>query len=95
LTGGLSPATLRHLFLWSDDEEEVSGYASFATISSVRIGLVSVNIVDNDNDADFRRHMEAQEQTFKAQQEALDNIQCMWTQLLTNRTTMTSLVATR
>jgi len=34
---------------------------------------VSVHMADNDND-DFRRRLEAQEQTSKAQQEALDNI---------------------
>ena len=39
---------------------------------------------DNKND-DLRRRMETQEQTFRTQQEALDNIQRMLTQLLTNR----------
>ena len=64
---------LRNLFQWSDDEENVSGYASSATISSIRAGLVSANMADN-NDDDLRRWMEAQEQTFRAQEEALDNI---------------------
>jgi len=41
-------------------------------------------MADNNND-DFRLRMEAQEQTSKAQQEALDNIQQMLAQLLTNR----------
>ena len=41
-------------------------------------------MADNSND-DLRRRMEAQEQTSKAQQEALDNIQKMLAQLLTNR----------
>jgi len=43
-----------------------------------------VNIADNGND-DLRRRFEAQEQTSKAQQQALDNIQQMLAQLLTNR----------
>jgi len=37
-----------------------------------------------DNENDLHRWLEAQEQTSKAQQEALDNIQQMLTQLLTN-----------
>ena len=41
-------------------------------------------MVDNDND-DLRQRMKAQEQTSKAQQEALDNIQQILAQLLTNR----------
>ena len=41
-------------------------------------------MADNNND-DLRQRMEAQEQTFRAQQEALDNIQQMLTQLLTNQ----------
>ena len=41
-------------------------------------------MADNYND-DLRRQMEAQDQTSKAQQEALDNIQQMLAQLLTNR----------
>ena len=41
-------------------------------------------MADNGND-DLRQRLEAQEQTFKAQQEALDNIQQMLAQLLTNR----------
>ena len=45
---------------------------------------VSVNMADNGND-DLRRRLEAQEQTFKTQQEALDNIQQMLAQLLNNR----------
>jgi len=40
-------------------------------------------MANNGND-DLRRWMEAQEQTSKAQQEALGNIQQMLTQLLTN-----------
>jgi len=64
---------LRNLFQWSDDEEEASRYASSITISSVRKSLVSANMADN-NDDDLRLRMEAQEQTFRAQQEALNNI---------------------
>jgi len=41
-------------------------------------------MADND-DVDLRHHMEAQEQTSKAQQKALENIQRMLTQLLTNQ----------
>ena len=41
-------------------------------------------MTDNGND-DLRQWLEAQEQTSKAQQEALDNIQQMLTQLLINR----------
>ena len=41
-------------------------------------------MADNGNN-DLRRRLEAQEQTSKAQQEALDNIQQMLAQLLTNR----------
>ena len=37
-------------------------------------------MVDNNNDNDLRRHMEAQEQASRTQQEALDNIQCMLSQ---------------
>ena len=41
-------------------------------------------MADNVND-DLRRRLEAQEQTFKTQQEALDNIQQMLAQLLNDR----------
>ena len=41
-------------------------------------------MADNDND-NLRRRLEAQEQTSKAQQEALDNIQQILAQLLTNQ----------
>ena len=63
---------------------EGSDYASSSTISSIQIGLVSVNMADNSND-DLRRYMDAQEQTFRTQHEALDNIQCILAQLLTNQ----------
>ena len=36
---------------------------------------MSVNMADNNLDKDLHRRMEAQEQTYKAQQEALENIQ--------------------
>ena len=42
-------------------------------------------MADKNNDDDLCHHMEAQEQTFKAQQEALDNIQQILIQLLTNQ----------
>jgi len=57
---------LGHLFQWSDDEEEVNGFASSAAISFVQTGFVSVNMADNNNDDDLRRRMEAQEQAFRA-----------------------------
>jgi len=62
--GVVSPTPLRKLFQWSDDEE-ASRYASSATISSVRTGLVSANMADNNND-DLYQRIEAQEQTSKA-----------------------------
>ena len=67
---------MRSLFQWLDNEGEASGYASSATVSSVRTGRVSAHMADNDND-DLRQRMEAQEQTSKAKQEALDSIQQM------------------
>jgi len=39
------------------------------------MGVMSVNMADNNHDEDLHRRMEAQEQTFKTQQAALDNIQ--------------------
>ena len=47
--------------------------------------FVLVNMADNNSDDDLCRHMEAQEQTFKSQQEAFDNIQRMLTHLLENQ----------
>jgi len=61
----ISPKLLRHFFQWSDDEEEASGYASSATISSVQTGYISANMADNNDD--LRRCMEAQEKVFRAQ----------------------------
>jgi len=49
----------------------------------VRTVRVSANMAGNNND-DLHWRMEAQEQTSKAQQEALDNIKQMLGQLLTN-----------
>jgi len=74
---------MRGLVQWSDEEDEDSGYASLATVSSVRTDRVSVNMADNGND-DLRWRLEAQEQTSKTEQEALDNIQQMLVQLLNN-----------
>ena len=73
-TGVISPEPFKSLFQWSDDEEEASRYASSTMVSSVQTGRVSANMAENNND-DLRWRMEAQEQTSKAQQEALDNIQ--------------------
>ena len=81
----MSPKSLRNLFQWSDDKGEASGYASSTTVSSKQTGVVSVNMADNNHDKDLYQHMEAQEQTFKAQQTALDNIQQILAQLLNNR----------
>ena len=75
---------MRKLFQWSDEEDDDIEYASSATVSSIRTDRVSVHMTDNGND-DLRRRLEAQEQTSKAHQEALDNIQQMLAQLLTNR----------
>jgi len=63
----MSPELLRSLFQWSDDEEEANDYASFATVSSEQIGIMSVNMTDDNHDNDLHRRMEAQEQNFKAQ----------------------------
>jgi len=41
---------MRGLFQWSDEEDEDSGYASSATVSSVQTDRVSVNMADNGND---------------------------------------------
>jgi len=80
----MSPDPLKSLFQWSDDEGgEASGNASSATVNSVQTGRVSANLTDNNND-DLRQWMEAQEQTSRAQKEALD-FQQMLTQLLTNQ----------
>jgi len=59
------------MFQWSHEEEEGSNYASSSTISSIQIGFASANMLDNNNDNDLHDRMEAQEQTFRAQQEAL------------------------
>jgi len=83
-TNQTSPEPLKRLFQWSDDEGEDNGYASSATVSSVRTDRVTVHMDDNSN-AELRRRLEVQEQTSKAQQETLDNIQQMLAQLLTNR----------
>ena len=41
-------------------------------------------MADNNNNEDLHHNMEAQEKTFRAQQEVLKNIQQMLAQLLTN-----------
>jgi len=79
----MSLEPLKSLFQWSDNEGEASGYIFSAMVSSMQTGRVSANMADNNND-DLRQRMEAQEQTSRAQQEALDNIQQMLAQLLTN-----------
>ena len=72
------------MFQWSDEEEEGSGCASSNTICTVQTGLVSVNMADG-NDANLHCRMEAQKQTTRAQQKALDNIQHLLEQLPTNQ----------
>ena len=71
-TAVTSPEPMKGLVQWSDEENEDSGYASSATVSSLRTDRVSVNMADNGND-DLRRRLEAQEQTSKTQQEAMDH----------------------
>ena len=93
-TRAMSLEPLRSFFQWSDDEGKTSGYAFSATISSKQTWVLSVNMADNNHDEDFHRCMEAQEQTFKAQQATLDNIQQMLAQLLKTRTMMTLPVVT-
>jgi len=65
---------MKRLFQWSDDEGEDTGYASLTIVSSVRTERGLVHMANNGND-DLHRRLETQEQTSKAQQEALDNIQ--------------------
>ena len=60
--GAISPESLRHIFQWSDKEEEGSDYASCGIISSVQTGFVSINMADTNKD-DLHCRMEAQEQT--------------------------------
>ena len=50
----------------------------------MQAGYVSANMADNNNDDDLLHRTEAQKHTSKVQLEALDNIQRMLTQLLTN-----------
>ena len=49
------------------------------------MGMMSVNMADNNLDEDLCWWMEAQEQIFRTQQEALENIQQLLAQLLINR----------
>lgn len=70
--GSIASGSLRTTFPWSDEEDEFSGYASSSTVSSVQTRSASVNMADNNDD--FRRHLEAKEQTSRAQQETLNNI---------------------
>ena len=79
------PQSLWSLFQWLDDEEEANGYASPATVSSEQTETVSAKMANNNHDNDLYRRMEAQEQTSKAQQAALDNVQQMLVQLLNNQ----------
>jgi len=48
-TRAMSLELLRSLFQWSDDEEEASGYASSAIVSSEQIGTVSANMADDNH----------------------------------------------
>ena len=76
--------SLRHLFQWSYDKGEASGYAFSTTISSVQTGFVSTNMTENNNNDDLRHRMKTQEQNSRAQQAVLENIQQMLAQLLNN-----------
>ena len=60
------------------NEEEANDYGSSTTVSSKKIGIVSVNMADNNHNNDLSRCMNAQEQTFRAQQVAPENIQQMF-----------------
>jgi len=51
----MSPELLRSLFQWSDNEGETSGYASSATISSEQMGIMFVNMADNNLDENLCR----------------------------------------
>jgi len=73
----MSLEPLRSLFQWSDNEQEANNYASSATVSSEQIEIVSINMADNNHNDDLRWRVKAQEQTFRAQQAALENIQQM------------------
>jgi len=42
-------------------------------------------MVDNNNDDNLCRHMEVREQASRTQQEDLENIQCMFSEILTNQ----------
>jgi len=55
-TAVISQELMKGLFQWSDEEDEDSGYASSATVSSVQTDRVSVNMFDNSND-DLRRRL--------------------------------------
>jgi len=55
-------------------KEKVSGYAFSATVNSEQTGVMSVNMADNNHNENPHGRIKAQEQTFKAQQAALDNI---------------------
>ena len=57
----MSSEPLRSLIQWSGDEGEAIGYASYATVSSEKTGIVSVNMADNNRNDDLCRRMEAQE----------------------------------
>ena len=51
----------------------------------MQIGFISANMTYNSNDDDLRRRMEAAKQAFRAQQKALNNIQSMLSQLMTDQ----------
>ena len=76
---------MRNLSQWSDNEGEAGDYASSATVSSEQTGFMSVKMAGNNPEGDLRWRIEAQEQTSRAQQEALKNIKQMLTQLLNNQ----------
>ena len=65
-------------------ETKASDYAFSATISSMHTWFVSVYMAGNNNDDDLHHRMKAHKQTSRAQQVAMDNIQRILMQLLTN-----------
>jgi len=72
--GATLPEPLRSCFQWLDEKEEANSYASSVTVSSEQTWVMSVNMADNNHDDDHRRRIEAQKQSSRAQQAALENI---------------------
>jgi len=69
------------MFQWSDEEEKSNNYASFNFIKSVQTWFVSVNMADGS----YAGLLRGSRVEHRAQQDALDNIQHLFEQLLTNQ----------